>query len=70
MTATAEERQVGAGRRVGDTRPAAAPHLGDPDVRLGQLEENVDALSRELETLREDLRALASAVREIGPDQG
>ena len=40
-----------------------AGHLTDPDVRLGQLEEAVDALARELESVREDLRALASAVR-------
>lgn len=42
---------------------AGAGHLTDPDVRLGQLEEAVDALARELESVREDLRALASAVR-------
>lgn len=45
---------------VGET---GTGHLTDPDVRLGQLEEAVDALARELESVREDLRALASAVR-------
>lgn len=47
----------------GHERPGAG-HLTDPDVRLGQLEEAVDALARELESVREDLRALAAAIRE------
>jgi hypothetical protein len=44
--------------------PAPEPHTGDPEVRLLRLEEGVDAIELELERLREDLRALASAVRE------
>jgi hypothetical protein len=48
---TSENMETGAG------------HLTDPDVRLAQLEEAVDALGREVESVREDLRALAAAVR-------
>jgi hypothetical protein len=51
--------------------PAAEPapvrgerHLQDTDVRLAQLEESLEAVAREVEDLREDLRALAAAVRE------
>ena len=41
----------------------------DIEVRLAQVEEHVAAMQRELETLREELRALAHLVgrREIVP---
>lgn len=46
---------------------AAEAHTGDPEVRLLRLEEGVNAMGRQLERLREDLRALAAAVRETPP---
>lgn len=39
-------------------------HTGDPEVRMARLEEGVDAMRWQLERIREDLRALAAAVRE------
>jgi hypothetical protein len=54
----------GMGEETTGSATTGAGHLADPDVRLAQLEEAVDALARELESVREDLRALASAVRQ------
>jgi hypothetical protein len=44
--------------------PAVESHTGDPEVRMLRLEEGVDAMRWQLERIREDLRALAAAVRE------
>jgi hypothetical protein len=43
-----------------------AKRLAALELRLTDLEEAVDALQRGLETLREDLRALAGVVEEAG----
>jgi len=45
--------------------PAASErHLEDPEVRFGLLEDGLESLLRDVEEIREDLRALAAAVRE------
>jgi hypothetical protein len=59
------DRPVGSDRIGGEER-AGAGALGDAEVRIAQLEEDVAALAREVESLREDLRALAAAVGERG----
>jgi hypothetical protein len=47
--------------------PAPEADAEPPEARLRRLEDGVAALERQLERLREDVRALAAAVREAPP---
>jgi hypothetical protein len=50
---------------------AGADPLSDLEVRVVVLEDGLSALQREVESLREDLRALARALAESGtPSSG
>ena len=50
-------------------RARAAAGIDDAQVRLGMLEEGVDALNRQLEELREELRAVASVLERERPGE-
>lgn len=61
--------QHGAEAEPGAPAPAASAesHLSDTEVRLSQLEESLGSLARQVEELRESLRALASVSRDEPP---
>jgi hypothetical protein len=50
--------------RAGERRDASG--IGDPEVRIDLLEQSVDALNREVEELREEIRAIAQVLQERG----